>query len=91
MTPTHPKDILKHEFMKPLGITVYQLADDIKVSRPLVYSLLDGRRRFTANIALRLAAYFGTSPEFWMNLQTSYELEKARKYIPKIKPVLAGK
>src|SRR4051794_27039151 len=75
--PIHPGEILREEFLKPLGLTVYALAEAIKVSRSRVSDIVLGRRGVTADSALRLARYFGTSPDFWMNLQARYDLDVA--------------
>src|SRR5260370_6280483 len=73
----HPGEILQEEFLKPLGITVYELAKRIHLSRSRVNDIAVGRRAVTADTALRLARFFGTTPAFWMNLQTTYELREA--------------
>lgn len=70
----HPGEILEEEFLKPLGISQYQLAKDIAVSRLRISEIVRGQRAVTADTALRLAEYFGTSPEFWLNLQSRYDL-----------------
>ena len=75
MDPIHPGEILLEEFMEPLGITGYKLAKDLSVPAPRIYSIVNGKRAITADTALRLAHYFGTSPEFWLNLQSHYDLE----------------
>jgi addiction module HigA family antidote len=75
LPPMHPGEILREEFLKPLDLTVYALAEAIKVSRSRVNDVVLGRRGVTADTALRLARYFGTSAEFWMNLQARYDLD----------------
>jgi addiction module HigA family antidote len=75
LPPLHPGEILREEFLKPLGLSIYALAEAIKVSRSRVNDVVLGRRGITADTALRLARYFGTSPEFWMNLQARYDLD----------------
>jgi addiction module HigA family antidote len=75
--PVHPGEVLWHEFMKPLGITKYRLAKETKMPADRVGRLVAGTRAFTADTALRLARFFGTSPAFWMNLQARYDLEVA--------------
>lgn len=70
----HPGEILDEEFLKPLGITQYKLANDISVPRRRINEIVHGDRSVTADTALRLAEYFGTSPEFWLNLQSHYDL-----------------
>ncbi len=63
------------EFLEPLGITSYALAKAIGVDPPRMYKIVAGERAITADTALRLARYFGTSPQYWLNLQTHYDLE----------------
>lgn len=76
--PTHPGEILREDFLEPMGISVYALANAIKVPRSRVNDIVRGRRGITADTALRLARYFGTSPEFWIDLQARYDLEVAK-------------
>ena len=78
MPPVHPGEILLEDFMKPLGITQYRLAKDMHVYPRRVNEILHGKRAITADTALRLARYFNTSAELWMNLQAHYDLEIAR-------------
>ncbi len=75
---THPGEILAEEFLKPLGITQARLARELKISTNRLNELVKGKRGMTADTALRLADRFLTSPEFWMNLQTTHDLSKAR-------------
>jgi antitoxin HigA-1 len=72
--PNHPGEILNEEFLKPLGMTQANLAEKMGVTVQTVNLLVNGRRSVTAETALALAEVFGTSPEFWMNLQTSLDL-----------------
>jgi antitoxin HigA-1 len=94
LPPIPPGEILAEEFMKPNAISQNRLARDIDVSPARVNDIVHGRSAITAPIALRLAKYFGTTPELWMNLQASYELRLARTTAwPRIEPrvrVLAG-
>ena len=76
--PIHPGEILQEEFIKPLGLNMHQLALALRVPSNRIGQIVDGDRGITAETALRLARYFGTSAEFWMNLQKRYELEEAR-------------
>lgn len=76
--PVHPGEILEEEFLKPLGMTAYQLAKALGVMPPRVYEIVRGERAVSADTALRLGRYFGTGPEFWINLQSHYDLEVAR-------------
>jgi addiction module HigA family antidote len=75
--PVHPGEILRAEFLDPLGISMYRLAKDTQMPADRVGRLVRGTRAFTADTALRLAAYFGTTPEFWLNLQARHDLEMA--------------
>ena len=83
LDPIHPGEILREEFLRPLGISVYRLAQDIKVPRTRLNDIVRGRRAISTDTALRLARYFGTSPEFWLNLQTRYELDLADRHLRK--------
>src|SRR3979490_2202489 len=78
LDPIPPGEILAEEFMKPNGISQNRLARDIDVNPARVNDIVHGRSAITAPLALRLAKYFGTTPELWMNLQGSYELRRAR-------------
>lgn len=75
MAPVHPGEILKEDFMIPMGISQYLLAKDIGVDPRRINAIIHGKRAITADTALRLGRYFGIEPEFWMNLQTHYDLE----------------
>ena len=77
--PIHPGQILLHDFLNELGITSYALAKGIGVPTNRVTGIVNGDRSITADTALRFARFFGNSAEFWMNLQTHYELEKAER------------
>jgi addiction module HigA family antidote len=78
MPPVHPGEILLEEFMKPLGLSQYRLAKAMRVYPRKINEIVQGRRAITADTALRLGRFFGTSAEVWMNLQAHYELEAAR-------------
>ncbi|MBW2646572.1 MAG: HigA family addiction module antidote protein [Deltaproteobacteria bacterium] len=71
----HPGEVLLEEFLKPIGISQYRVAKDINVPARRINEIVHGTRSITANTALRLAQYFGTSPQFWLNLQARYDLE----------------
>lgn len=73
--PIHPGEILLEEFLKPMSISQYKLANDIGVSPKRINEIVQGRRGITVNTALRLGHYFSMSPQFWINLQTHYDLE----------------
>ena len=74
-----PGEILREEFMRPLGITVTALARDIGVPANRISQIVNGKRAFSADTALRLGKYFGVSPEIWLDLQSEYELRLARR------------
>ena len=75
LPPIHPGEILQEEFLAPLGLSQYRLAKDTSVPPRRINEIVRGQRSITANTALRLARYFGTSELFWTNLQTRYDLE----------------
>jgi antitoxin HigA-1 len=74
-----PGEILLSEFLEPLGVSQNRLASDIDVPVSRISGIIKGDRAITADTALRLAAYFGVTPEFWLNLQTSHDLRRARR------------
>ncbi|MEN6449506.1 MAG: HigA family addiction module antitoxin [Thermoguttaceae bacterium] len=85
LDPIVPGEILRKEFMEPLGISQNKLARDIDVPVTRIGDILHGRRAITPDSALRLAVYFGTTPEFWLNLQTRYDLKiSKRELLPAI-------
>ncbi len=75
----HPGEILREDLMKPLGISINRLARDLRVPVNRVSEIVNGRRGITADTALRLARYFKASPEFWLNLQATFELQVAAR------------
>jgi antitoxin HigA-1 len=75
---THPGEMLREEFLAPLGMSVNALAMSLRVPATRIGAIVKGERSVTADTALRLARFFGTSPEFWMNLQATHDLTKAR-------------
>lgn len=77
--PTHPGEMLYEEFLKPMGITQRELADSIHVPYQRINEIINGRRGITPSTALRLAKYFGVSPDFWLNLQLRWDLYFAQK------------
>ena len=79
LEPVRPGEILHEEFLQPLGLSVYKLAQAIKAPRSRINDIVRGRHAITTDTALRLARYFGTTPEFWLNLQTRYELDVASR------------
>jgi len=76
--PTHPGEVLQEDFLVPLGLSQYALAKAIAVPQIRVSEIVRGMRSITPDTALRLARYFGTSPEFWVGMQATYDLETAR-------------
>ncbi len=78
LPPVHPGEVLLEEFLEPMEISQYRLAKDISVSPRRINEIVHGKRAITADTALRLARYFGTSDRFWLNFQTSYDLDMER-------------
>ena len=76
--PLHPGETLREDFLKPLGLSVNRLAIELHVPVTRINDIVRERRAVTADTALRLARFFGTSPQFWMNLQANYELERVQ-------------
>jgi antitoxin HigA-1 len=81
LSPITPGDVLLEDFLKPLNITQSQLSKDISVPANRVSQVVHGKREITADTALRLGKYFGIDPEFWLNLQTRYNIKIARSKI----------
>lgn len=77
MLPLHPGEILFEEFLKPMGLSQNRLALDIRVPARRINEIVQGKRRITADTALRLARYFKMSPQFWLGLQTDFDLDVA--------------
>ena len=75
LAPIHPGEILLEEFLEPMGITQYRLAKDVSVPPRRINEIVHGKRGVSADTALRLSRYFGTTERFWLNLQTRYDLE----------------
>ena len=87
----HPGDILLTEFMEPLGLTSYRLAKDLHVPLPRINDVVRGKRSISADTALRLGIYFNMTAQFWMNLQTEYDLRLAKSAeLSKVKPRIAA-
>ena len=72
----HPGEILKEEFLVPLGISAYRLSKDTFIPQTRISEIVKGKRRITADTALRLSKYLGTTPKFWLGLQDDYDLEE---------------
>jgi len=81
MRPIHPGEILREEFLVPLGMSAHALAMELKVPAPRINDIVRERRAITPDTALRLARYLGTTAQFWLNLQTSYDLKITEKAI----------
>jgi addiction module HigA family antidote len=75
----HPGEVLQEEFLKPLEVSAYKLSKDIGIPQTRISEILKGRRRITADTALRLSYYFGTTPKFWLGLQDDYDLEEEER------------
>ena len=94
MAPIHPGEILQLEYLEPLGVTQHRVAVAIGVPPRRINEIVHGKRGITADTALRLARYFGTSERFWLNLQSRYELEIERDRLAgaldQIEPLAAG-
>src|SRR5918999_2906705 len=78
LAPVHAGEILLEEFLVPMGISQYRIAKDISVPPRRINEIVHGKRAISADTALRLARYFGTSERFWLNLQAHYELEREK-------------
>jgi addiction module HigA family antidote len=76
--PTHPGEVLREDFLKPMGLSQYALSKAISVPQIRVSEIVNGKRAITPDTALRLARYFGTSAEFWVGMQATYDLEVTR-------------
>ena len=81
LPPVHPGEVLLEDFMKPLGLSQYRVAQDIGVSPIRISQIVHGKRAITADTAMRLARYFGTSAEVWLRLQARYDLEVAQEQV----------
>jgi addiction module HigA family antidote len=79
--PIHPGEVLLEEFLKPMAVSQYRLAKDISVDPRRINAIILGKRAITADTALRLSRYFGTTERFWMNLQARYDLEVQRRQL----------
>ncbi len=80
----HPGEILNEDFLGPLGVTQYRLAQAVSVPPRRINEIVHGKRAISADTALRLARYFGTTPDFWINLQAQYDLRQAEKSLKQI-------
>lgn len=85
LNPVHPGEILTEEFLSPLGISRNKLAMDLHIPASRIDQIAKGKRSISADTALRLSLYFKTSPQFWMNLQSSYDLKSESVRLPEIR------
>lgn len=81
LSNVHPGEVLNEEFLKPLEISAYRLSKDILIPQTRISEILKGRRRITADTALRLSKYFGNSPKFWLGLQDDFDIEEGQNQI----------
>ena len=79
LEPIHPGEILREDFLRPMGISINRLARDLDVPPNRIHGIVHGSRAITADTALRLGTYFGVSPETWLDLQTDYDLRVAQR------------
>jgi addiction module HigA family antidote len=77
----HPGEILSEEFLQPLNITAYRLAKETNMPATRISDIVKGKRRITADTALRISKFFGNSPEFWLGIQNDYDLEEEKRKI----------
>ena len=77
----HPGEVLLEEFIKPMGISAYRLAKQTNIPQTRISEICKGKRRITADTALRLSKYFGTTPQFWLGLQDDYDLEEQQEIL----------
>lgn len=81
LSPNNPGEVLKEDFLQPMAISQYRLAKDISVPPMRINEIVHGKRSITADTAHRLGRFFGMSPQFWLNLQTRYELEVTKGFL----------
>ena len=96
MAPIHPGEVLYEDFMKPLSLSQNRIGRELGVSPRRINEIIHGKRGVTADTALRLGRYFGTTPEYWMNLQVRYDLETAKDSLEgsitkEIRPISSGR
>jgi addiction module HigA family antidote len=88
----HPGEILLEEFLKPMGITAYRLSKETKIDQTRISGIIKGKRGISVDTALRFSKFFGNSPEFWINLQSHFEIEEKKREmdreLKKIKPFI---
>ena len=88
----HPGEILREEFLRPMGITAYRLSKETGIDQTRISEVIRGKRSLSVDTALRFAAFFGNSPEFWINLQNHYDIQEKRRQmqskLKRIKPLI---
>ena len=84
----HPGEILLEEFLKPMGISAYRLSKDVGIPQTRTSQIIKGKRRITADTALRFSKYFGTSVKFWLGLQNDYDIEEERTKLEKVLEII---
>ena len=84
LSNVHPGEILMEEFLKPMNITAYKLSKSIKIPQTRISQIIKGKRRITADTALRLSKYFGTSVKFWLGIQNDYDIEEEQNRLDEI-------
>ena len=84
LSNVHPGEILMEEFLKPMNITAYRLSKSIKIPQTRISQIIKGKRRITADTALRLSKYFGTSVKFWLGIQNDYDIEEEQNRLDEI-------
>ncbi|KPP94668.1 MAG: toxin-antitoxin system HigA family antidote component [Bacteroidetes bacterium HLUCCA01] len=94
LSNVHPGEVLLYEFLEPLGVSAYRLSKDLNIPQTRLSQIIKGKRRITADTALRLSKYFGVSAKFWLGLQDDYDLEEERESkkdeLSEIKSLLKG-
>lgn len=78
LEPVSPGEILQKEFLEPMNITAYRLAKEIHIPQSRISDIIGGKRRISADTAMRLSVFFGTTPQFWLNIQNQYDLDELR-------------
>lgn len=78
LEPTSPGEVLQEEFLEPLRLTAYRLAKEVHIPQSRISDIISGKRGITADTAVRFAMYFGTTPQFWLNIQNQYDLDKLK-------------
>jgi addiction module HigA family antidote len=79
LTNIHPGEVLLEEFLRPMEVTAYRLSKDIEIPQTRISQIIKGKRRITADTALRLSSYFGNSAKFWLGLQDDYDIEEEKR------------